>query len=101
VDQLTAATTFRYSGSDAFVDVDPGYYSARYLRAWQLSALLDETLTERYDEDWWRNPRAGPWIVQSLFAEGQRDLAHELASRVSGRELSFAPLVRALERALG
>ena len=101
VDQLSGATSFRYSGADAFVDVDPGYYSARYLRAWQLSALLDETLTERYDEDWWRNPRAGPWIVQSLFAEGQRDLAHELASRVSGRELSFAPLVRALERSLG
>jgi hypothetical protein len=100
VEQLTRATSFRYSGADAFVDVDPGYYSARYLRAWQLSALLDETLTERYDEDWWRNPRAGPWIVQSLFAEGQRDLAHELATRVSGRDLSFAPLVRALERSL-
>jgi hypothetical protein len=101
VDQMTGATSFAYSGADAFVDVDAGYYSARYLRAWQLSALLDETLTERYDEDWWRNPRAGPWIVQSLFAEGQRDVAHELASRVTGRELSFAPLVRALERALG
>lgn len=100
VDLLTSATSFAYDGSDAFVDVDPGYYSARYLRAWQLSALLDETLTERYDEDWWRNPRAGPWIVQSLFAEGQRDLAHELATRVSGRDLSFAPLVRAIERLL-
>ena len=100
VERLSGATSFRYAAADAFVDVDPGYYSARYLRAWQLSALLDETLTERYDEDWWRNPRAGPWIVQSLFAEGQRDLAHELASRVSGRDLSFAPLVRALERSL-
>lgn len=101
VDQLTQATSFAYPRADAFVDVDPGYYSARYLRAWQLSALLDETLTERYDEDWWRNPRAGPWIVQSLFAEGQRELAHELAQRVSGRELSFAPLVRGIERLLG
>ena len=100
VDQLTRATSFAYDDADAFVDVDPGYYSARYLRAWQLSALLDETLTERHDEDWWRNPRAGPWIVQSLFAEGQRDLAHELATRVSGRELSFGPLVRAIERLL-
>ena len=100
VEALSGATSFAYSGSDAFVDVDPGYYSARYLRAWQLSALLDETLMERYNEDWWRNPKAGPWIVQSLFAEGQRDLAHELASRVSGRDLSFAPLVRALERSL-
>jgi hypothetical protein len=98
---LTNATTFQYSGSEAFVDVDPGYYSARYLRAWQLQSLLDETLRERYDSDWWRNPRAGPWIVQSLFAEGQRELAHELAKRVSGRDLSFAPLIREIERLLG
>jgi hypothetical protein len=101
VDTLTSATTFQYSGSEAFVDVDPGYYSARYLRAWQLQSLLDETLRERYDSDWWRNPRAGPWIVQSLFAEGQRELAHELAKRVSGRDLSFAPLIREIERLLG
>ena len=82
------------------MDVDPGYYSARYLRAWQLQALLDETLTERYDADWWRNPRAGPWIVQALFAEGQRELAHELATRVSGQTLSFDPLIREIERLL-
>jgi hypothetical protein len=101
VDLLTNATTFQYARSEAFVDVDPGYYSARYLRAWQLQSLLAETLTERYDADWWRNPRAGPWIVESLLAEGQRELAHELAKRVSGRELSFAPLVREIERMLG
>jgi hypothetical protein len=101
VELLTKATSFRYSRSEAFVDVDPGYYSARYLRAWQLQALVDETLTERYDEDWWRNPRAGPWVVQNLFAEGQRELAHDLAKRVANRELSFAPLVRMIERALG
>ena len=101
VDLLTRSTTFQYSRADAFVDVDPGYYSARYLRAWQLRSLLDETLTERYDADWWRNPRAGPWIVQSLFAEGQRELAHDLAKRVSGRELSFGPLIREIERLLG
>jgi hypothetical protein len=100
VELLSGATSFAYPRSDAFVDVDPGYYSARYLRAWQLQALLDETLTEGFDADWWRNPRAGPWIVQSLFMEGQRELAHELATRVSGRELSFAPLVRELERLL-
>ena len=100
VDRLSSATSFAYPRSDAFVDVDPGYYSARYLRAWQLQALLDETLTERYDADWWRNPRAGPWIVQSLFMEGQRELAHELATRVSGQQLSFDPLVREIERLL-
>jgi hypothetical protein len=101
VELLTGATTFRYARSDAFVDVDPRYYSARYLRAWQLQARITDTLVERYDADWWRNPRAGPWLVQSLFGEGQRELAQEQSQRVSGRGLSFAPLVRSIERALG
>ena len=98
VERLTGATNFRYDPSDAFVDVDPRYYAARYLRAWQLQALITETLVERYDADWWRNPRAGPWIVASLFGEGQRELAQEQAQRVAGKSLSFDPLVRAIER---
>jgi hypothetical protein len=101
VDLLTSATSFKYVGADAFVDVDPRYYAARYLRAWQHQALITETLVERYDADWWRNPRAGPWVVQSLFGEAQRELAHEQAQRVSGKTLSFAPLVRSIERMLG
>jgi hypothetical protein len=101
VDRLSAATSFAYDACDAFVDVDPSFYSARYLRAWQLEAVLSETLTERYNEDWWRNPRAGPWVSQALFSEGQRELADELAQRVSGRELSFAPVIRDIEQQLG
>lgn len=101
VQLLSDATNFKYSRSDAFADVDPRYYSARYLRAWQLQAVLAETLTQRYDDDWWRNPRAGPWMVQALFGEGQRELAHEQAQRISGRELSFALLVREIEQLLG
>ena len=101
VELLTKATSFQYSPADAFVDVDPRFYSARYLRAWQFQALLTETLVEGYDADWWRNPRCGPWMVESLFGEAQRELAHEQALRVSGKALSFAPLVRSIERMLG
>ena len=101
VDVLTSATSFKYSRADAFVDVDPRYYSARYLRAWQHQSLINETLTGKFDSDWWRNPRAGPWVVQNLFSEGQRELADEQARRVSGKPLSFAPLVRKIETLLG
>jgi hypothetical protein len=99
-ERLSSATGFRYSSADAFIDVDPRFYSARYLQAWQLQSVLAETLVERFDEDWWRNPRAGPWMSDNLFSEGQRELAGELAFRVAGRELSFAPLVRSVERLL-
>jgi hypothetical protein len=101
VDVLGTATNFRYQAADAFVDVDPGYYAARYLRAWQLQSLLNETLTRLFDEDWWRNPRAGPWLVEQALAEGQRELAHDLAMRVAGQPLSFTPLVRDIERMIG
>jgi hypothetical protein len=99
VDTLSGATTFRYRDADAFVDVDPGYYSARYLRAWQLQSVLDEVLVNKFDEDWFRNPRAGPWLVRELFAEGQRETADEIAQRAGGR-LSFAPLISKIERLL-
>ncbi len=101
VELLTGATNFQYARADAFVDVDTRYYSARYLRAWQLQALLTETLVERYDADWWRNPRCGPFVMQSLFGEAQRELAQEQAVRVAGKALSFDPLVRSIERMLG
>jgi hypothetical protein len=101
VELLTGATGFRYARADAFVDVDTRYYSARYLRAWQHQALVTETLTEKFNADWWRNPKAGPWMVEQLFGEAQRELAQEQALRVSGKALSFAPLVRSIERMLG
>ena len=100
VQMLSDATSFRYDAADAFVDVDVRFYAARYLRAWQLQALFAEQLRERFDEDWWRNPRAGPWIVGALYGEGQRELAHELAARIAGRPLSFDPLVRSAESLL-
>lgn len=103
VETLTGATNFQYRSADAFVDFDPRYYSTRYLRAWQLQALLNETLVHGFDIDWYRNPSAGPWMVRELWAEGQRETAEELASRIgtTGEKLSFAPLVRNIGKLLG
>jgi hypothetical protein len=97
VETLSGATSFRYSAADAFVDIDPRFYSARYLRAWQLGALLASFLVDHFDVDWYRNPRTGPWLIENLFAEGQRETADEVAHRVSGRALSFTPVINALE----
>ncbi|MBV9880888.1 MAG: hypothetical protein JO180_10360 [Gemmatirosa sp.] len=99
-ERLGDATGMRYRAADAFVDVDPRFYAARYLRAWQLQATLGDTLRERFDADWWRNPRAGPFVIGQLWGEGQREDADLLARRAAGAGLSFAPVVRAVERAL-
>ena len=96
---LTEATGFRYWPEDALLDLDDGFYAARYLRAWQLEALLAAALRERYDEDWFRNPRCGPYLLE-LFSRGQRDDAAALADGVLGRRLDFAPLIERVEAAL-
>jgi hypothetical protein len=104
VEIMRGATGVRHDPADAFVDVDARFYVARYLRAWQLQAVLADALRERYDDDWWRNPRAGPWLVGTLMAEGQTGGAEGLAALVDapgGAALSFAPLVSGLERRLG
>ncbi|HMI47220.1 MAG TPA: hypothetical protein VK481_00960 [Gemmatimonadaceae bacterium] len=100
VQLLSKATGFEYDPADAFVDVDPRYYSTRYLRAWQLQSVLNEELTKRFDVDWFRNPSAGPWIANELFAQGQRETAEEIATRAGAGTLSFQPLIRKIESLL-
>jgi Peptidase family M3 len=100
VSLLSNATGFEYDPADAFVDVDPRFYSARYLRAWQLQSVLNEKLTARFDSDWFRNPSTGPWMVSELFSHGQRETAEEISTRAGGGLLSFQPLVRKIEALL-
>ena len=99
VSRLTEATGFRYRPEDAFIDLDPRFYSVRYLRAWQLQSALTAHLTETFNEDWHRNPAAGPWIAGELFSAGQRDTADEIAARL-GASLSFDPIVKKIEALL-
>jgi len=99
-DRLTAATLFNYTEHDHLSDVDPGFYCARYLRAWQLEAVLAFELTERFDCDWFRNPEAGSFINE-LMALGQSQPAHEMASTVAGSRLTFELLLNRIESALG
>ena len=93
-ERLSAATGFRYPEADYLHDVDPGFYAARYLRAWQLEAALARTLVDRFDVDWFRNPAAGDF-VRGLMRRGQADPADRVAVELGVAPLSFAP---ALER---
>jgi hypothetical protein len=96
---LSEATGFRYAPEDALLDLDDGFYAARYLRAWQLEALFAAALRDRFGPDWFLDARAGRWLLE-LFARGQRDDAAGLATSVLGRALDFAPLIARVEAVL-
>ncbi len=96
---LTAATCFQYPEEDYLVDVDPGFYAARYLRAWQMEAVLQVTLRERFDEDWYRNPAAGRFL-RELMERGQEIPTDRLVKDVTSWRLSFNAVRERLEEML-
>jgi hypothetical protein len=92
---LTAATGLRYDARRYLSDMDAGFYSADYLRAWVRSAQLRTHLRAEVGEDWWRSGATGD-ILRGLFAEGTRPSTEDIAGRLGFDPLDTAPLVAEL-----
>ncbi|HUJ91650.1 MAG TPA: hypothetical protein VLW05_03055 [Gaiellaceae bacterium] len=96
--RLTEATGVRYDPRGYLSDMDAGFYSADYLRAWIRSAQLRAHLLREVGEDWWRSEATGE-ILRGLFAEGTRPTSEEIAARLGFDPLDTAPLVADLSSA--
>ena len=64
---------------------------ARRLRAEALGRALLVWLRDRYDEDWYRNPGAGP-ALRGYFSDAALYSADEQAAALSGAPLTLRPL---------
>lgn len=94
-DTLGPAVGLRYRPDAYLADMDAGFYSADYLRAWIRSAQLRHFLVREVGEDWWRNPKAGA-ILRDLFSEGTKPSSEEIAARLGFDPLDTGPLVHEL-----
>ena len=92
---LTAATGIHYRASAYLSDMDAGFYSADYLRAWIRSAQLRRHLIEAVGADWWCNPATGE-LLRGLFFEGTKPSTEEIAARIGFDPLDTAPLLHEL-----
>ena len=92
---LTAATGLRYDARAYLSDMDAGFYSADYLRAWIRSAQLSSHLRREVGDEWWRSTGTGE-ILRALFAEGTRPSTEEVARRIGFEPLDTVPLVAEL-----
>jgi hypothetical protein len=77
-------------------DVDPGFYSACYLRAWALEAHLRNYLEQRFGQEWFTKLEAGHTLKQ-LWSQGQRLTAEELLQELTNEQLDFSILLRDLQ----
>jgi hypothetical protein len=92
---LTAATGLDYDPRGYMSDMDAGFYSADYTRAWIRSAQLRTYLQREVGGDWWRSRATGE-ILRGLFAEGTRPSTEDIARRLGFEPLDTAPLVAQL-----
>jgi hypothetical protein len=94
-ERLTGATGIRYPRENYLSDMDSGFYSADYLRAWIRSAQLRRHLAEEIGENWWRRPETGERL-RELWREGTRPTSEEIAARLGFDPLDTAPLLHEL-----
>jgi hypothetical protein len=92
---LTSATGISYRADAYLADMDAGFYSADYLRAWIRSAQLRRWLQREVGEDWWRNRKTGDQL-RALFAEGTQPASEEIAARLGFDPLDTKPLLAEL-----
>jgi hypothetical protein len=91
-ERLTAATGIRYPAANHLADMDAGFYSADYLRAWIRSAQVRGYLRREVGQDWWRLEGTGE-LLRELFREGTRPTTEEIAGRIGYDPLDTGPLV--------
>lgn len=94
-DRLTEATGFAYRADAYLSDMDSGFYSADYLRAWVRAAQLRSHLREGVGDDWWYRTETGE-LLHRLFREGTRPSNEEIADRIGFDPLDVGPLVAEL-----
>lgn len=76
-------------------DVDPGFYSACYLRAWALETHLRSYLRDRFGPSWFDSAQAGE-VLRGLWSDGQRLDAEELLGELTGERLDFGVVLEDL-----
>ena len=85
---------------DALFEAPPTLVPGARMRGFEATGTLLDGLIERFDVDWYRNPRAGPWLAHSVFAAARGRLAADVVTRAVGRRPSLDRYIERLETEL-
>jgi hypothetical protein len=94
-ERLTEATGMRYRADGFLADMDAGFYSADYLRAWIRAAQLRAYLEREVGAEWWASEETGNRL-RALFTEGTRPSSEEIAARIGFEPLDTSPVLAEL-----
>ncbi len=94
-ERLTEATGMQYRRDGYLSDMDAGFYSADYLRAWIRAAQLRAFLEREVADEWWASNETGERL-RELFREGTKPSSEEIAGRIGFDPLDTGPLLAEL-----
>jgi hypothetical protein len=89
---VSRASGFRYVRDNYLADMDDGFYSADYLRAWIRAAQVRTYLRGAIGPEWWRRPETGEFL-RDLFVQGTRPSSEDVARQIGFDPLDAGPLV--------
>jgi hypothetical protein len=95
----TSATKFQTGESEFLTDLDDGFYSANYLRAWAFEVALRDYLKTKFDKNWWTSRRAGNFL-REIWGTGDRYDADEMAAQIGIGPINFDLLIDEFNREL-
>jgi hypothetical protein len=97
---LTTNLGVGYGPESYLADVDDGFYCAQYLRAWIFEAQHRRYLQKEFDDEWFRNPKAGKFLIE-LWREGQKHPVDTLARFMGYDGLDLGPVTEEIRTLMG
>ncbi len=92
---LESALKFQHPTSHYLMDVDDGFYTANYLRAWIFEAQVRRVLRDHFGENWFENRGAGTQL-QKWWSMGQKFRVEEMLKDLGYNGLDIRPLLEDL-----
>jgi hypothetical protein len=99
VEILGGALKVAPTDTDYLADIDDGFYSSQYLRAWAFEAQLRAYLREKFGNAWFTRKDAGS-LIRDLWSEGQKPTADEMLLEVTGARIDMEAVADRIREAL-
>jgi len=97
---LDKFTGFKYDSRSCFYDLDSGFYSADYLRAWIGQAQMNDFLTKHYGDSWFEKKEAGDFLKQLWGPGSKYDLEEVIEKNGIGDKFDCTSLVEKFKKNL-
>lgn len=96
---LEKTTGFVHKKTNWLVDMDSGFYSAEYLRAWIAAVQIEDYLARKFGKKWFVNRRAGEFL-KKLYSRGVQDEVEDFVKRLGYKPWDTSLLVEGYKEVL-